>query len=71
LNNEILKRFLVDMQILSMVVSLLSIVLNFSPKSNSVTFKRYGDKKAYIYFVTTSIHEAISLIVNARTPHYT
>jgi len=35
-------------------------------------YKRYGYKKTCIYFVTTSMHEAISLSVNARAvrmPH--
>jgi len=27
-------------------------------------------KHAYIYFIITSMHEAISLLVNVRTPNY-
>jgi len=46
-------------------------MLNFLPKIRLGKFyKRYGDKKACIYFVITSMHEAISLLLNARTPHY-
>jgi len=46
-------------------------MLNFSPKIRlAVPYKRYDDKKACIYFVITSMHEAISLLVNARTPYY-
>jgi len=46
-------------------------MLNISQKIKLCNVKRYGDKKACIYFVITSMHKAISLLVKTRTPHYT
>jgi len=49
---------------------LLSVMLKFSPNIKLGNLINVIVKKPCIYFVIKSMHEAISLLVNARTPHY-